>query len=66
MEQQILTPEIMEESKKAEDKYANLPRKKIRPSKDKKVLPDSIEIARELEQRRIQSEIAKNEASKKT
>eukprot|EP01022_Parablepharisma_sp_SALTPOND_P026364 TRINITY_DN6303_c0_g1_i1.p8 TRINITY_DN6303_c0_g1~~TRINITY_DN6303_c0_g1_i1.p8 ORF type:complete len:122 (-),score=20.40 TRINITY_DN6303_c0_g1_i1:160-525(-) len=54
-----------EEAKKAEEKYGALPRKKIRPAKDKKVLPDSVEIAKDLEQRRLAAEAAKREANKK-
>ena len=65
MDQQVMPPLVLEESKKAEDKYGNLPRKKIKPAKDKKVLPDSIEIARDLEFRRILAEQAKKELSKK-
>ncbi len=53
-----------QEAKKAEEKYGALPRKKIRPAKDKKVLPDSVEIAKELEQRRVAAEATKKDPGK--
>ncbi len=63
MEQPVLTQQqqnkLFEEAKLAEERYGNLPRKKIRPAPDKKVLPDSVEIARELEQHRLAAELAR-------
>lgn len=38
-----------EELQRATERYGALPKKRIKPAVDKKVLPDSIEIARDLE-----------------
>ena len=61
----VVPQTVEQEAKRAEEKYGSLPKKKVRPAKDKKVLPDSIEIARELEQRRLTAESEAREAAKK-